>query len=221
MISLRTSPTPAANLELGTPMSLWQRLLLLFTVSSHDELVRQLQFAVVENQILRGKLPKRIAVTPQERRRLLRFGKPLGDAIRQLLTIVSPDTFLRWVRQENHGTAPAKIGRPRIAEDLRSLVIRLALENPTWGHKGILGELDKLGLASICRETVRNILKAEGSNPRQSAAKAPGTILSNARPRPFGPATSSRRRSSPCAAPSIASCSFSSTSRAVAFMSPA
>ena len=146
-------------------MNPWQRLLFVFTAATDDQRVQQLQYSLIENQILRAKLPQRITVTPQERRRLLRFGKPLGAAIRQLITIVSPQTFLRWVRQEKTVSKPARIGRPRTAEDIRLLVIRLATENPTWGYDHIHGELVKLGLASICVETVGNILKAEGIEP--------------------------------------------------------
>ncbi|MGD9856398.1 MAG: hypothetical protein AB7U20_15745 [Planctomycetaceae bacterium] len=48
-----------------------------------------------ENEILRSKLPKRITVTPDERRKLVRAGKKLGTAIKGLITIVSPRTFAR------------------------------------------------------------------------------------------------------------------------------
>lgn len=65
------------------------------------ELARQIQYLKVENRILRDKLPKRITVTALERQRLLKFGKPLGAAIRALITIVSPCTFTRWLNGES------------------------------------------------------------------------------------------------------------------------
>ena len=40
---------------------------------------RELQFAKAENEQLRGRLPERVILTPQERRRLIRLGKPLGE----------------------------------------------------------------------------------------------------------------------------------------------
>jgi len=47
-------------------------------------------------RILRGKLPKRITVTPKEKNRLLRFALKLGGKVlRQLTTIVTPETFLK------------------------------------------------------------------------------------------------------------------------------
>lgn len=39
---------------------------------------------------------------PEEQKRLLQFGKALGRVIEELLTIVSPSKFYRWMRDE-HG----------------------------------------------------------------------------------------------------------------------
>ena len=44
------------------------------------------------------------------------------------------------------------------------MVIKFAKEN-TWGYLRIVGELKKLGIFSIKKSTVRNILKAEGLDP--------------------------------------------------------
>jgi hypothetical protein len=74
------------------------------------------------------------------------------------------NTFLRWIREDNVTTKPAKTGRPRTPDDLRQLVLRMARETG-WSAERIHGELDKPGLASICESTVRNILKAEGIEP--------------------------------------------------------
>ena len=64
------------------------------------ELARQIQYLKAENRILRAKLPQRITITAAERQRLLKYGKPLGQAIRALITIVSPCTFARWLSRE-------------------------------------------------------------------------------------------------------------------------
>jgi len=89
-------------------------------------------------------------------------------ALHQLVTIVSPGTFLRWIREEKRAgkkpTKPAKRGRRRTAENIRKLIVKLAREN-TWGYARIVGELKKLGIRSIKKSTVRNILKAEGLDP--------------------------------------------------------
>jgi putative transposase len=57
-----------------------------------------------------------------------------------------------------------KPGRPKTALEVRELVLRLARETG-WGYTRILGELKKLGICSICRSTVVNILKEAGLDP--------------------------------------------------------
>ena len=80
----------------------FQALLLMLARATDRELARQVQYLKAENEILRSKLPARVSVTTQEKRRLLRFGKPLGNAIRQLISIVSPRTFFRWLQTEEN-----------------------------------------------------------------------------------------------------------------------
>lgn len=149
-------------------MALFNSLLLVMAGATQRELARQVRYLKIENEVLRSKLPQRITVTPKERQRLLKFGAKLGSAIRQLVTIVAPSTFLRWIREEQRakkkGTKPSKRGRPRTKEEIRKLIIRMAKEN-AWGYARIVGELKKLGLRSIKKSTVRNILKAEGLDP--------------------------------------------------------
>jgi putative transposase len=148
---------------------LWQSFFLLLAGATDRQLARQVQYLKAENRILRDRLPARISVTPSERQRLLKYGKPLGQAIRQLITIVSPRTFARWVKGDATATArggqpAARPGRPRTAEDIRALVLRLARAN-AWGYTRILGELKKLGVRKISRTTVIKILKENGLDP--------------------------------------------------------
>jgi putative transposase len=66
--------------------SVFQSLLLVSAGSTPKELARQFKYLKVENEILRGKLPKRITVTPKEKHRQVRFAQKLGGKIlRQLL----------------------------------------------------------------------------------------------------------------------------------------
>lgn len=143
--------------------TLWQSFFLLLATATDKELARQVQLLKVKNDILRRKLPRRITVTARERQRLLKYGKAVGDAIKQLITIVSPRTFLRWLRGETVQSLqrPARVGRPRTEAEIRELVLRLAREYH-WGYTRILGELKKLGVHNLSRSTVVNMLRAAG-----------------------------------------------------------
>jgi len=133
----------------------------------HGNLVRQIQYLKVENQILRSKVGTRVTTTASEKKRLIKYGLPLGGSIKGLVSIVTYSTFRRWVNAEagNIPDKPLKKPHPkRTPQDIRELILRLAREN-NWGYTRILGELRKLGLMSISRSTVRNILKENGFDP--------------------------------------------------------
>jgi len=80
---------------------------------------------------------------------------------------VRPGTLLRWHRQmvKRRWTFDSgRPGRPALGRDLVTLVVRLARENPRWGHRRIVGELAKLGIP-VSETSVRSILKAHGIAP--------------------------------------------------------
>ncbi len=135
--------------------NLFQTLALVLASATPRELARQIHYLKVENRILRGKLPKRIAVTPAERRRLVRFGAKLGRA---LVSIVYPETLRRWIREEKSGRPLREGGRKRKPFDVRKLVVKLARGNG-WNYTPILGELKKLSVKAISRNTVKRILR--------------------------------------------------------------
>jgi len=69
---------------------------------------------------------------------------------RDALTVVKPDTLIRWHRKGfrmfwkwKSGSA----GRPRVPVEVRKLIGEMAQNNPTWGEERIANELSlKLGL---------------------------------------------------------------------------
>jgi putative transposase len=152
------------------------QFLLLLAQATDKELATGMQYLKVENAILRKRLGKRVLVTPQERNRLLKFGQPVGKAIKDLITIVTPRTFAQWVSDEKEiakGKKPKKKrkpGRPKTQEEIRKLTIKIAKENG-WGVTRTLGELAKLGIF-IGRSTVRNILLAAGLDPGPKRGEA-------------------------------------------------
>jgi hypothetical protein len=80
---------------------------------------------------------------------------------------VPPATLLRWHRQllARHWTYPhRRPGRPPLAGEIRDLVLRLAGENPTWGHRRVQGELVGLGY-QVAASTVWKILHRTGVDP--------------------------------------------------------
>ena len=63
---------------------------------------------------------------------------------------VTPATLLAWHRKlagsKYDSSQRRKPGRPPTAAGIGRLVVRLAKENPLWGHRRIQGELAKLGV---------------------------------------------------------------------------
>jgi hypothetical protein len=81
---------------------------------------------------------------------------------KQVLVIVKPDTVVGWHRTAFRWywrwRSRRRPGRPRISEELRVLISRLAQENPGWGAPKIHGELLKLGF-DLCERTVARYLR--------------------------------------------------------------
>jgi hypothetical protein len=87
---------------------------------------------------------------------------------------LTPATLLAWHRKLAAGkydtsnkydtSKRCKPGRPPTAPGIARLVVRLAMENPLWGHRRIHGELAKLGIA-VAPSTVWEILRAAGIDP--------------------------------------------------------
>src|SRR5499425_375675 len=109
-------------------------------------------YLLEENRVLKAQLGgRRLRLTDTERRRLATFAYPLGrKRLKEVATLVTPDTLLRWykrlIAQKFDGTKQRRPwGRPRVAEEVELLVRRMAGENPTWGYRRLQGALANLG----------------------------------------------------------------------------
>ena len=81
---------------------------------------------------------------------------------------VTPATLLAWhrrlVTRKWDYASRRRPGRPSTAAAIRKLVIRIAAENPTWGHRRVQGELVSLG-HPIAASRVWQILHDAGIGP--------------------------------------------------------
>jgi transposase len=91
------------------------------------------------------------------------------DRLGRIRLIVAPATILRWHRdivrrRWARRSRRGRSGRPPVRRDVRSVVLRLARENESWGYRRIHGELAELGIA-VAPSTVWQILKDAGISP--------------------------------------------------------
>jgi putative transposase len=92
-----------------------------------------------------------------------------GPGLTGLRLIVTPGTILRWHRdivrrRWARRSGQGRSGRPATHRKVRSLVLRLARENESWGYRRIHGELAGLGV-TVAPSTVWQILKRAGIDP--------------------------------------------------------
>jgi hypothetical protein len=145
----------------------WKHLLAYITGTVDQELLLRNEYVVTENRILRKQLTGRVPLTDGERKTLAAIGQKLGkQALKDVATIVKPDTILGWhhklVAQKCDGSQQRKApGRPMIDPELEVLIVRMAQENRSWGYDRIVGALANLGL-TVSDQTVGNVLKRHG-----------------------------------------------------------
>src|SRR5499433_1340515 len=148
----------------------WKQLLAYITGTVDQELLLRNEYLVTENRILRHQITGRVRLTDGERKTLAEIGQKLGkQALKDVATIVKPDTILAWhrklVAQKCDGSQQRKApGRPMIDQEVEDLVVRMAQENRSWGYDRIAGALANLGY-TISDQTVGNILKRHGLPP--------------------------------------------------------
>ncbi|MFD7015784.1 integrase core domain-containing protein [Streptomyces sp. NPDC059928] len=122
-----------------------------------------------KNAVLRRQLNGAIRYEPPDRFRLTALSSLIPRRRRPCVFPVTPGTLLAWHRRLiakkwDYSNRRRRTGRPPTAAALKQLVLRLAKENPRWGHRRIQGELARLG-HPIAPSTVWEILHAAGIDP--------------------------------------------------------
>jgi len=101
-----------------------------------------------ENAILRRQI-SRVRYQPADRLWLAALSRLIPRRRWGEVFAVTPATLLTWhrrlVTRKWDYTSRRRPGRPPTAATIRKLVIRIATDNPTWGHRRVQGELVKLG----------------------------------------------------------------------------
>jgi transposase InsO family protein len=134
-----------------------------------------IDYLIEENRVLKEQVEgNRRRFTDEQRIQLAMKAKALGrQLLGEIATIVTPDTLLAWHRKliaQKWTYARKGVGRPRVAQEITELVLRIAAENASWGYDRIQGALANLGHI-IAPNTVKNILKRHGIEPAPEREK--------------------------------------------------
>jgi hypothetical protein len=167
------------NLDFETRMGIWialyqfLRALLAGRVRlASENLALRQQLAVLQQSVPRPRLRRR------DRLFWVWLSRCCPDW-RSWLTIVKPETVVRWHRagfrlfwtwKSRHGNQ----GRPAIAAEVRRLIRRMSHDNPTWGTPRIQAELHLLG-----HEVARSTIDKHRVRPRKPPSQTWKTFLNN------------------------------------------
>ncbi|OMI36987.1 integrase core domain-containing protein [Streptomyces sparsogenes] len=121
-----------------------------------------------ENAVLRRQLAGPVRYEPADRFWFAALSGLIPRRQWREIFPVTPGALLAWHRRfiaaKWDYTARRRTGRPPTPVAIRTLVMRLARENPRWRHRRIQGELARLG-HRIAASTVWKILHAAGIDP--------------------------------------------------------
>ena len=142
----------------------------LLAVLARSDLSKDAELLVLrhENQVLRRQLTGRLRWDHVDRLWLAALSRLVSRRRWSEVFPVTPATILRWHRdliaRKWDYASRRRPGRPSTGTSVKTLIIRMARENPAWGHRRIQGELARLGHA-IAASTVWEILHAAGIEP--------------------------------------------------------
>ncbi len=149
---------------------IWRQLLAYVTGTVDQELLLRNEHLAAENRILKAQIKGRLLLSQEEKATLAEIAHRLGrKALEKVAGAAQPDTILGWYRKLiakkfDGSRFRQRVGRPRIAEEIERLVVRMAKENPSWGYDRIVGALANLG-HRLSDQTVGNLLRRHGISP--------------------------------------------------------
>jgi putative transposase len=154
-------------------------------LSTPVDLGRSKSELIAENALLRQQLiilqrqVKRPSITRTDRILLVLLARGVRTW-QQALSIVQPDTLLRWHRElfrlfwkRKSKTASHA---PKVAAETIALIRQMAKDNRLWGAERIRGELLKLGIR-VCKRTIQKYMR--GVRTHQPRGQKWSTFLRN------------------------------------------
>ena len=143
--------------------------LLFLWIGALVRLFRKRRNLVLENLVLRQQLA--VLKRRHPRPSLGLFDKLFWVVVRrfwsewrQALIVVTPETVVRWHRTgfrlywQLISRTRTQVGRKRTPKEVRELIFRMVVENPTWGAPRIHGELLMLGF-DLSERTISRWMK--------------------------------------------------------------
>ena len=125
----------------------WSVLVLLFR--SRASLEAEILILRHQLNIQRRHLPKKLTFRAMDRLIFVGLYR-LVPSILNALTIVKPETAVRWYRAGFRSywrwKSQPRSGRPMVPAEIRRLIREMSIANPLWGAPRIHGELLKLGI---------------------------------------------------------------------------
>ena len=115
----------------------WARMLAYVTGRVEEELLLRNEYLAAENRILKAQIKGRLLLSEEEKTTLAEIAHRLGrKALEEVASTAQPGTILGWYRKLiankfDGSRFRQRVGRPRVAEEIERLVVRMAKENPS------------------------------------------------------------------------------------------
>jgi hypothetical protein len=119
--------------------------------------------------VLQRKARGRVHLTSGDRLFLVQLYRWFPSVLK-VITIIRPETLVRWhragFRRYWRWKSRSLGGRPKVAAELRALILWMSAENPLWGAPRIHGELLKLGF-EVAQSSVAKYMVKQCGPPSQ------------------------------------------------------